>query len=108
MKLQEVRVVRIYITEGQHLMSRLVRLLHDEQRVRGTTVFRGIAGFGVGGTLHTASLMDLSMDLPLVLEFFDVPERVEAALTSLRQIIEPGHIVMWPAQVSLNDNDAEQ
>lgn len=95
-------MVRIYLTEGQHLMRELVELLHDRERVRGVTVFRGIAGFGSSGALHTTSLVDLSLDLPLVLEFFDTPERVEQVLATLEKYVEPRHIVVWPAQVTID------
>jgi len=102
MSKQDVRMVRVYLTEGQHLMRELVELLHDRERVRGVTVFRGIAGFGSSGALHTTSLVDLSLDLPLVLEFFDTPERVEQVLATLEEYVEPGHIVVWPAQATID------
>lgn len=49
----------------------------------GATIWRGIQGFGLDGVMHDTSLVDLSLDLPVVLEFFDTPERVEAILTRL-------------------------
>ena len=100
MKPVQVTMVRIYITEGQHQFQRLMSLLHDEEKVCGVTAFRGIAGFGKSGTLHSSSLIDVSLDLPLVLEFFDHPEKVERVLKDLNKIIEPGHIVSWPAYVN--------
>src|SRR6266566_4047516 len=71
MKHSDVLMVRIYLTEGEHLLKQLMKKLHDEEKVRGVTVFRGISGFGRSGKMHSASLVDLSLDLPLVLEFFD-------------------------------------
>jgi PII-like signaling protein len=93
-------MVRIYLTEGEHRMQELLQLLHDEEQVKGVTAFRGIAGFGKSGKMHSSTLLDLSLDLPLVLEFFDEPEKAQRVLEHLNGIIEPGHIVSWPAEVN--------
>ena len=96
----DVTMVRVYLTEG-HGYKELLRYLHDHSRVRGVTVFRGITGFGRSGTLHSSTLLDVSLDLPVVVEFFDTPERAAEVLRHLDTLVEPGHIVTWPAQ--LND-----
>lgn len=96
----EVSVVRIYLTEGEHLLKTLLKRLHDEEQVRGVTVFRGISGFGKSGKMHASTLLDLSLDLPLVIEFFDLPERVEHILDDLRDLIEPGHAITWSARMN--------
>lgn len=95
----DMRIARVYLTEGQHLLDRLLTMLHDEAKVRGVTVFRGVAGFGASGKIHENSLVDLSLDLPLVVEFFDKPARVEAALDDLMEIVKPGHVVSWDVDV---------
>jgi PII-like signaling protein len=92
----QVTFVRIYLTEGEGLMETLLQRLHDEEQVQGVTVFRGISGFGQSGRMHASSLLDMSLDLPLVIEFFDVPQKVDAILEHIRKDIEPGHIVSWP------------
>ena len=76
-------------------MESLLKRLHDEEKVQGVTVFRGISGFGISGRLHSSSLLDMSLDLPMVIEFFDVPEKVGPILEHIRRDIEPGHIVSW-------------
>ncbi|MFC1602549.1 DUF190 domain-containing protein [Pseudomonadota bacterium] len=96
----EITMVRIYLTEGQHQFKKLMTILHDEEKVRGVTAFRGIAGFGRSGKMHSSSLIDVSLDLPLVLEFFDTSEKVKQVLENLNTLIKPGHIVSWPAQVN--------
>jgi len=93
----DVTFVRIYLTESEGLMEYLLKRLHDEEQVQGVTVFRGISGFGKSGKLHSSSLLDMSLDLPLVMEFFDVPQKVDGILEHIRKDIEPGHIVSWPA-----------
>jgi PII-like signaling protein len=91
----DVTFVRIYLTEGEGRMEGLLKRLHDEEKVQGVTVFRGISGFGSSGRLHSSSLLDMSLDLPLVVEFFDVPQKVEQILEHIRRDIDPGHIVSW-------------
>jgi PII-like signaling protein len=102
---KDVMIVRIYIHEAEHgrrttLLQEVLNLLHDQQRVQGVTVFRGIAGFGSSGEVHAADMLRLSVDLPLVIEFFDDPPVAEAAIGLLQGIVPDGHIVHWPAACS--------
>ena len=99
----DVTVVRIYLSEADHghrksLMQEILNILHDQHRVKGVTVFRGIAGFGHTGEVHAADVLRLMVDLPLVIEFFDEPRIVEAVLTLLAGRIPAGRIVFWPAK----------
>ena len=94
-----VTFVRVYLTEGEHTKDKIFRRLHDEEKVRGVTVFRGISGFGRSGQVHSSSLLDVSLDLPLVIEFFDEPDKVRTILEHLRGLVEPGHIVAWDAEL---------
>jgi PII-like signaling protein len=98
----EVTVVRIYLHEADHgrrrnLMQEILNLLHDQQRVKAVTVFRGIAGMGDGGEVHASDILRIMVDLPLVIEFFDEPKVVEAILTLIEDRIPAGHIVSWTA-----------
>jgi len=97
----DIIFVRIYLTEGQGRMEGLLQRLHDEEKVQGVTVFRGICGFGKSGKMHSSSLLDMSLDLPVVIEFFDEPQKINAILEHLRKDIEPGHIVSWPATLAV-------
>ncbi len=97
---REVTVVRIYLTEERGQLQRLLARLHDVERVCGVTVFRGIAGFGRSGHMHSSTLLDVSLDLPVVVEFFDRPERVREIMAHLEGEIEPGHMLSWPATVN--------
>ena len=89
-------LVRVYCTEGEGRMRKLLARLHDEEQVRGVTVFRGIAGFGASGRIHSSGLIDLALDLPLVIEFFDEPEKAARIINDLSGNVKPGHIVSWP------------
>jgi uncharacterized protein len=101
--MDEITVARIYLKEADHgrrktMMQELLNILHDQQRVQGVVVFRGIAGFGSSGEVHAADILRLTVDLPIVIEFFDRTPIVEAAIGLLCGLIPPDHIVRWTAQ----------
>jgi hypothetical protein len=106
-------MVRVYLTESDRGLKPLLKCLHDEIGVLGATVTRGVAGFGASGVVHTAGLVDLSTDLPLVLEFFDRPERARIAIERIKTLVEPNHIVSWSVSVECDEratamNDRQQ
>lgn len=61
MKTLEITLVRIYLTESEGRMEGLLKRLHDEEKVRGVTVFRGICGFGQSGKMHASSLLEMHL-----------------------------------------------
>src|SRR3569623_1867650 len=85
MKPVEVTVVRIYFSEKDAQLDNLLRRLHDWEKVRGVTVFRGISGFGESGEIQAARLLDLSLSLPIGVEFFDEPSKVARIIDQLKQ-----------------------
>ena len=97
----DVLMVRIYCTESEHKLDRILNLLHNQEKVAGVTAFRGIAGFGRSGKMHTASLLDISLDMPVIIEFFDKPEKVKQVIEHLESLVPAGHIVSWRAQTNL-------
>ncbi len=90
-------IVRIYLTEGDKLLNSVMDYLHNEAKVRGVTVFRAINGFGKSGAMHSSSLLSMSFDLPLVIEFFDNPEKISKALEHLIPLVGSQHVVSWEA-----------
>lgn len=94
-----VTVARIYVTEGKGLHRRIFERLHDVEKVRGVTLFRGISGFGTSGRVHSGDLLDMSLDLPVVIEFFDTPERVAGIVGRLADLVAPGHVVTFAAEL---------
>ena len=95
-------MVRIYLTEKSAHLQKLLTLLHDVEKVKGVTVFRGISGFGDSGERHESSMLDLSLNLPVVVEFFDDANKVLQIIDHLQENIKPGHIVSWPVNVCKN------
>lgn len=92
----KVRMVRVYVTQTKKNTDKIIQHLEKEIKIRGITLFRAIEGYGDSGE-HSASLIDLSMNLPLVIEFFDDEAKVALALDYLATIIKPEHIVTWDA-----------
>lgn len=100
MKTIEVLIVRVYITERSHLLSNIIDYLKDVG-IRGVSVFRAISGSGETGN-HHASLVDLSLNLPIIVEFFDDDKnKIEKSLDHLNTIIRPEHIVFWEAKTNI-------
>ena len=97
MTTQSVTVARIYVREGEHILAKMIKFLHDEEKVSGVTVLQGIVGFGPDGEIRTASLVALSLDLPLVVEFYGRPDRVDEVIDKLETRIGLSHVVTWPA-----------
>jgi len=101
MKTMKVTMVRLYCTEGEGNLKKMLSRLHDDFDVMGATVFRGVAGFGTSGELHSSSLLDISLDLPQVIEFFDKQHKVTEILAELASSFKPGHVVSWSAEVNI-------
>ncbi|THF72972.1 MAG: DUF190 domain-containing protein, partial [Methylophaga nitratireducenticrescens] len=75
-------LVRIYLSDGRNEVRQVLKWL-EQNKIR-FTVFRGIAGLGSDGLVHKASLLDLSSDLPMVIEFFDNPEQINDIINTIK------------------------
>ena len=76
----------------------LVELLRSEG-FAGATVLRGICGFGANRVYHTQKLLDLSADLPLVIEAVDSQEKIDAVLPRIDAMMSGGMITLEKATV---------
>lgn len=99
----ERMLMRIHIGEndkfdGKPLYQQIVELLRH-RHYAGCTVFRGIMGFGANAHLHTDRFLELSSDLPIVVECVDTPERIEEILPELDDMIGGGLITLERARV---------
>jgi PII-like signaling protein len=95
--------VRAYFGErdrhqGKPLWSALLEFLRGHHAA-GATVERGIAGYGATTKIHAASLVDLSADLPLVLEWIDAEEVVAQLLPGLEAMLQGGMITTDPVTI---------
>jgi PII-like signaling protein len=79
--------------EGKPLYEWLV-LQAREQGLAGATVLRGIEGFGAHSRLHTAKILRLSEDLPIVLEIVDTREKIDAFLPTVDGAVGEGLVTL--------------
>jgi PII-like signaling protein len=100
---EEAELLRIFIGESDHYHGRpLYEAIVHEARKRGlagATVLRGVMGFGAHSRLHTAKILRLSEDLPIIVEIVDKPERIAEFLPELDTMIEEGLITLERARV---------
>lgn len=95
--------LRIYFGESDQWRGRPLYLaLLDalkKQGLAGATVVRGVAGFGAHSRIHTASILRLSEDLPLILEVIDTPEKIEQALEVISAMVREGLVTLEDVEV---------
>lgn len=99
----DARLLRVFIGEadvfeGRPLYQAIVEVLRREG-LAGATVLRGIEGFGKSSLLHTATVLRLSEDLPMLIECVDTIEKVEAVLPVLDDMIEDGLVTIEKVDV---------
>jgi len=96
-------LMRIHVGErdkhnGKPLYQEIVALLRQRQYA-GATVFRGIMGFGASSRVHTDRFLELSTDLPIVIECIETEDRVKEILPILDDMIGGGLITLEAAKV---------
>src|SRR5258708_6116381 len=100
---QDAVLLRIFIGESDRWEHRplyeAIVLKAREAHLAGATVLRGPMGFGKSSRLHTAKILRLSMDLPLVIEIVDSEEKISAFLPSLESMIGGGLVTLEKVQV---------
>jgi len=99
----DAQLLRVFIGESdKHNGRPLYEVIVEEARRRGlagATVLRGTIGFGANSRIHTARLLRLSEDLPMVVEIVDAPEKVAAFLPDLELLISEGLVTLERVQV---------
>lgn len=102
---EEGLLLRIYVGESDRWHDRLlyeaIVLRAREMGLAGATVLRGLAGFGASSRIHTAKLLRLSEDLPVVIEIADEAERIERFLPVLDEMITEGLVTLERVRVIL-------
>jgi hypothetical protein len=79
--------------EGRPLYEAIV-LMARERQLAGATVLRGPMGYGRSSRLHTARILRLSEDLPIVIEIVDAEDRIKAFLPELESIMGGGLVTL--------------
>lgn len=96
-------LLRIFVGEsdryGHHPLYEAIVLKAREQGLAGATVLRGLMGFGKHSILHTAKILRLSEDLPMVIEIVDSREKVDEFLPLLSEMIKDGMVTLERVRV---------
>lgn len=104
MKLPEdALLLRIFIGErdkyhGRPLYESIV-LKAREMNLAGATVIRGILGFGAHSRIHSAKILELSQDLPIVIEIVDTKENIDKLLPFIDENVEEGLVTLEKIKV---------
>jgi PII-like signaling protein len=101
----EGKLLRIFIGEsdrweGRPLYEAIVARAR-ELGLAGATVWKGYMGFGAHSRVHTASVLRLSEDLPILIEIVDAAERIEGFLPELDRMVQEGLVTLERAEVLL-------
>ena len=107
----EGKLLRIFIGEsdrwhGKPLYQAIVERVR-EAGLAGATVLRGIEGFGADSRLHTARLLRLSEDLPVVIEIVDAADKIEEILPALDEMVGEGIVTVERVEVIAYRGSAE-
>ncbi len=100
---EDAILLRIYIGESdrwQHQpLYEAIVLKARELHLAGATVLRGPMGFGAASRIHTAKILRLSMDLPIVIEIVDTDDKVQALLPFLDEMMGGGLVTLEKIKV---------
>jgi PII-like signaling protein len=107
----EAVLLRLFIGESDHwdgkpLHTAIVEKARQEG-LAGATVLRGLEGFGARSVIHTARLLDLSTDLPIVVEIVDTEEKVMAFLQTAEAMVKDGLATLEKVRVVFYRHDRE-
>lgn len=94
----EAECLRIYSGElDKHGSRPLYEVLVEKARemgLAGATVIRGISGYGANSRVHTAKILRLSEDLPLVVEIIDTTEKIQSFLPFVNEVVKEGLVTL--------------
>ena len=103
MSIDDAYLLRVIVGEsdrsGHHPLYESIVLKAREQGLAGATVTRGVMGFGKNSVLHTAKILRLSEDLPMVVEIVDTQEKIEKFLPVLNEMATEGLITLEKLKV---------
>jgi len=92
------RRLRIYIGETDHWqgksLCRAIVLKAKELDLAGASVFRGLMGYGANSRIHTARIVDLSSDLPILIEIVDSQEYIAKLMPYLDEMVQEGLVTI--------------
>lgn len=104
MKLEgEAKLLRVFVGESDKWQGRPLHeaIVLEAKRagLAGVTVFKGFMGFGAHSRIHSAKVLQLSEDLPILLEVVDSSDKIEAFLPVLDTMVGEGLVTLEKVQV---------
>ena len=100
---QQATLLRLFVGErdrhGHQPLYEAIVTKAREQGLAGATVLRGLLGFGASSVLHTAKLVEISDDLPMVVEIVDAEEKIERFLPVLEELMPSGLVTLEKVRV---------
>jgi PII-like signaling protein len=100
---KDAMLLRIFVGEsdkaGHRPLYEAIVLKAREEHLAGATVLRGPMGFGHSSRLHTAKILRLSEDLPMVIEIVDTEDKIKAFLDTIEPIMGAGLVTLERVQV---------
>ncbi len=100
---EDGQLLRIFIGEsdrwdGKPLYEAII-LKAREMGIAGATMLRGLMGFGAASRIHTAKILRLSEDLPIVVEIVDSADKIDALLPMIDEMVEEGLVTLEKVRV---------
>lgn len=100
---EDAKLLRIFIGEndrweGKPLFEAIIQKARKDG-LAGATVLKGFEGFGAHSRIHTAKILRLSEDLPIVIEIVDSEEKIESFLPALDEMVKEGLITLEKVRV---------
>jgi PII-like signaling protein len=102
---EEGQLLRIFVGEsdkweGKPLYEELI-FKAREMGLAGATMLRGLMGYGAASRVHTAKILRLSEDLPVIVEIVDSPERIASFLPTIDEMVQEGLVTLERVHVIL-------
>jgi len=108
--LGKAKLLKVYLGESERYKNKPLyqHLVHwlKEKGIGGVTVNRGIEGYGADKVLHTARFLELSSDLPMILEIVDVAEKIDPLIPEICAMVPKG--LVFAADVHVYKHGKEQ
>lgn len=97
------KLLKIYCGEaekwqGKNLYHQIIMRLKQEG-IAGVTIYRGIMGYGADKVVHSSKILELSVDLPVIIEVVDTEDKMNRVLPFIREMVPRGLLMLVDVQI---------
>src|SRR5438552_16105485 len=100
---EDAVLLRIFIGENDcwqhHALYEAIVIKARELHLAGATMLRGLMGFGAASRIHTAKILRLSEDLPIIIEIVDSADKIEALLPVIDEMVGEGLVTLEKVRI---------